>query len=334
MASELTSLAIIGADTLVRDLGGDPDALAREAGLPPSSFGDHDTVVPLSATLRFFEIAAERLRCPDFGLRMAYRQDFSVLGSLYLMMLTAATVGEALELLARYLRLHSGGLMATAERVSAGMVMSYSFTFTSQSDDRQGIQLGLGLLVNFIRTRTRADWHPLYAQFRHGPPPELALHQATFGPDMAFGQERNAICIDAAVCRTPVPPVGAQAHRVAVSMIRRREVFERGALRSRTEAAVRARLAYGQECAVETVAQALGTSVRSLQRALAETGTSFDAIRAGVRADLARKYLLQSSISLAEIADILGYAQPSAFTRAFQRWHGVSPLRYRKRGTQ
>lgn len=192
------------------------------------------------------------------------------------------------------------------------------------------IELGLALVTGFVRSRAGPDWYPLYAQFRYGAPTSATLHRRAFGTEILFGQERNAVCVDSATLRMPMQSPGAAAHKLAVQMIRRRDAFDGGALSPRVEAAVRARLAYGQTCSAETIAGALGYSVRSLQRGLAEAGSSFEAMRDAVRADLARKYLVQSHVSLAEIADMLGYAQPSALTRAFRRWYGVSPLRYRR----
>jgi AraC-like DNA-binding protein len=48
-----------------------------------------------------------------------------------------------------------------------------------------------------------------------------------------------------------------------------------------------------------------------------------------VRADIALKYLRQSSLQAAQIAEILGYSEPAAFTRAFRRQHGLTPSQAR-----
>jgi len=328
--SDLSGIVLIGADTLVGELGGDLAALKAEAGLPAATFDDPDATIPAEAALRFFELAAERLDCADFGLRLAQRQDLAVLGPLYLMMLTTATVGDALQMLAQYLRLHSSSLVVGITRNREGALIDYAISFSHRHDDRQVIELGVALVTAFVRSWAGPDWMPPYAQFRHSAPPSLALHRRVFGEEIAFEQERNAVCVDAAALRIPLQSPGAEARKLAIRMIRRRDALDGGALMPRAEAAIRARIAYGQPCSVEAIAGALGYSVRSLQRGLAAAGSGFEDMRDAVRADLARKYLLQSHVSLAEIADMLGYAQPSALTRAFRRWHGVSPLRYRR----
>jgi len=81
---------------------------------------------------------------------------------------------------------------------------------------------------------------------------------------------------------------------------------------------------------LEEVAQALGISSRSLQRYLRQQGTSFSHIRQRVRCESALKLLGQDNFNISEIAQMLEYSDPSNFCRAFQRWTGQSPSRWRK----
>jgi len=71
-------------------------------------------------------------------------------------------------------------------------------------------------------------------------------------------------------------------------------------------------------------------SERTLQRRLAESGTSLADIRDEVRRNLAARLLEETDLSANEIANRLGYSQPSAFTRSTMRWFGATPRAYRK----
>jgi AraC-like DNA-binding protein len=79
---------------------------------------------------------------------------------------------------------------------------------------------------------------------------------------------------------------------------------------------------------VESVAKALGLTVRSLQRRLKDEGTSFQAVREDVRRTLAQRYL-DDGLAIAEISFLLGFSEPSAFFRAFKRWTGMTPIESR-----
>jgi AraC-like DNA-binding protein len=91
-----------------------------------------------------------------------------------------------------------------------------------------------------------------------------------------------------------------------------------------------ARLMRDGACTSTDVADAFSMHERTLQRRLKAEGTSFEAIRDDVRRDLAHGYLAQRNIPLAHVAELLGYAEASAFTRACQRWFGQAPREVRK----
>ena len=79
----------------------------------------------------------------------------------------------------------------------------------------------------------------------------------------------------------------------------------------------------------QQIAEALHVSNRTLQRKLKDEGTSFMDLLQDTRMQLARRYLRQPSRSVVETAYLLGFSEPSTFSRAFKRWTGVAPAEYR-----
>ena len=77
------------------------------------------------------------------------------------------------------------------------------------------------------------------------------------------------------------------------------------------------------------VASALGMSERTFARRLQAEGTSFRQLVDDVRRDMARSYLSDPELTLAQVAYLLGYADQSAFSNSFRRWTGQSPRRFR-----
>jgi AraC-like DNA-binding protein len=78
------------------------------------------------------------------------------------------------------------------------------------------------------------------------------------------------------------------------------------------------------------IAVKLNTSLRSLQRRLRDQDTSFKELLSNTQQELALSYIRDSSRSIGEITYLLGFSEPSNFTRAFKRWTGKSPGEYRE----
>ena len=84
------------------------------------------------------------------------------------------------------------------------------------------------------------------------------------------------------------------------------------------------------DVSAERVAHAMNQSVRTLERRLAERELRWQTLLDRTREQLARQYLLDLNLSMSEIALLLGYSEQSNFTRAFKRWTGTTPLRFRQ----
>ncbi|WP_082079012.1 SDR family NAD(P)-dependent oxidoreductase [Pseudoalteromonas rubra] len=83
------------------------------------------------------------------------------------------------------------------------------------------------------------------------------------------------------------------------------------------------------QVSAEQVAAKLAISKRTLQRKLDSESANFQSLLSALRSELARQYLHRSSMSLQEIAFLLGFSDANTFIRAFSKWHGVSPGQFR-----
>ena len=139
------------------------------------------------------------------------------------------------------------------------------------------------------------------------------------------------IAMDAAVMDIPLPgasPDLAQYNdRIVMDYL---EKMDQSDIANRVRKEIVANLATGTLTSLE-VARRLHMSSRSMQSKLAEKGTSFQEILDHTRQELASSYMEQSHLAITEIAYLLGFSDASNFTRAFRRWHGVSPREFRSR---
>lgn len=322
---------LVAARPLIAELGGDPEEVCRLSGVSPAILDDPDLPVAAGGVLAFLDQAAKSCDCPTFGLRLASRQDLSVLGPLWLLMRSAGTVAQLIGDLARYYVIHTRGSgIGTVPAGDGGLVVTYQIAREMPVDDRQVVELGLALFCNEIRHHAEPHWEPAAVQFCHKAPADLRLHRRFFGPALFFDQERNAVRIQPEVLARPLAAADERSRRMMSAVLAGRQLRTPAAALSRIEGAIRAMMPCS-DCTVGEVASTIGTSPRTLQRQLAESGTTFLKLRDQVRADLALKYLRQSTLRFAEISEILGFAEPSVFTRSFRRWHGTTPREARRR---
>ena len=322
---------LAGSASLIEELGGDPAEVCRLSGIAPAVLGDPDLPIAAAGVLSFLAQAATSCACPTFGLRLASRQDLSVLGPLWLLMRSADTVGQLIADLARYFVIHTRGAnIGTQPGGNGSLFVTYHMARELPIDDRQVIELGLALFCNEMRSHAEPRWQPASVQFCHRAPPDPGLHRRFFGPALSFDQDRNAVRIDAVLLARPLAAADERSRRIMSAVFAGRQSHTPAAWLSRIEGAIRAMLPFSA-CSIDEVASAIATSPRTLQRQLAANATTFQKLRDQVRADLALKYLRQSALQLAEISEILGFAEPSVFTRSFRRWHGCTPRDARRR---
>jgi len=81
---------------------------------------------------------------------------------------------------------------------------------------------------------------------------------------------------------------------------------------------------------IEEIAGRLEMSVRALQRKLKEEDNSFRKLKENVRKGLAEKYLMDETLSIQQVSELLAYSERSAFEKAFKKWHGKNPIAFRK----
>ena len=118
----------------------------------------------------------------------------------------------------------------------------------------------------------------------------------------------------------PAPPRGALANSTAARFDDSTLVALRGALYAGL---------FHHAVSGDDAARRLHLHRRTLNRRLKVAGTTFRQVLDQLRFELAREMLSDTSLHIAEIAARLGYRMPSAFTRAFRRWSGCSPARWR-----
>jgi AraC-like DNA-binding protein len=248
--------------------------------------------------------------------------DFNALDHAWL---AASTLEAALRMLARYLEIVDQSGQLSLERSAAGLTLCGAPPRLGLKDFsllRQGF---IAIVVHMARLIAGATLTPMEVAFRAPASGCADAYGRWFGCPVRFSAPRDCVVFDRQDLTRPLdahPEVGLAIERVLCRELARLRTRE--GIVGRVQANLADGLPAGR-AALKDVAAALTLSPSELQRRLEQAGTSFRGALDEVRQSLAEQYLRDPSLSLIEIAFLLGFSEQSAFTRACRRWFGAPP---------
>ena len=326
----LTVRALRPLVTAFRSLGHDPAPILRAIGVDDATLGEPDALVPMRAGVEFLRRAVERTGDELLGLHLAERAEPGSFDVHFYAMLSSATLGAAYERLCRYQR-----LVHETSRVELAIEGEQSILRHvlpgGLAAPRQTAEFLLACWVRIGRLITDADWTPWEVRFAHPAPPDSSELQRFFRAPVHFARGENALVLPLALLDTPCvradPALVAVLDRYAADRLLRAP--EGASFADRARAVIVEEL-QGREPTAARVALRLKTSVRTLNRLLADEGTSHRKMLDSVRQELATRHLARNELSIAEIAFLLGFSELASFHRAFKRWTGATPRTFRE----
>ncbi|MEN0104814.1 MAG: AraC family transcriptional regulator [Pseudomonas sp.] len=304
--------------------------LLSASGLDESQLGDPDGRIPFDTHEQLWRELTRRLTLSEPGLAIGANLapgPFSVLG--YLLQ-SSATLGDALAAALRYQRLvGEGGELQLQERGNELRVV-YRPVHPDAAVTRTRV---LALMVFWIQLMAPLVNHYrlVRAEFAHPQPADLAPYEQAFACPLAFACSDYTLVLplelrDAALIQANLP-LQTLLRQHAEALLAR---LPSEGLVARVVTLLGAQLAHGEPDRA-ALARTLNLSERTLQRRLADEGSSYQQLLSDTRQQLAERYLNDGQLPATEIALLLGYSEPSVFFRAFRNWTGLTPGEYRQR---
>lgn len=308
-----------------------PRALAalRESALPVD-FANPAARVPRSTVVELLERCATMTGDPLLGLRAGAATDSGDGGVAEAAARTCATLGEALECARRHFRLLSDETELVL--VDDGTTTTCEFrAMFPLHEQHLANDFAVASLLSFIERNTSRVVAPAEIRLAHERPVHASEYPRVFHcTRIIFNTEQNAVVIGNEHLSAPMVhsnPAAARAFDLHAG-----ELVERLRSTAPTSRRVREQIArsLGDGTAnMKVTAERLAMSEATLRRRLQDEGTTFADVLGDMRRELALHYLEEQSIRLSDIASRLGYGSATAFDRAFRRWTGATPGRYR-----
>jgi AraC-like DNA-binding protein len=315
---------------VLRDLGADPAAVCAAAGVDCKLFDDPANLISYRLASHLFRVCAQRTGCAHFGLLKGQKSGLDGLGLIGLLAKQSPDVGTALRSLARYVHLHIQGSATILEVRDRLAILSYEIQDPGAEARDQVADAALGRMFNILVELCGPQWKPVEVRFAHRTPSDATPFRRFFKAPLSFDASANSLVFAASWLRHPLPAVDPEQRRLLRDHVTALEAQYRDDLPEQVKSLLMSGLLtdHGK---VEQVATLLSLHSRTLHRRLAASGANFRALVDECRYAIARQMLEDTNSGVARVADLLDYADTSAFARAFRRWSGTTPSQWRTR---
>ncbi len=311
---------------ILQDYGYDAESIFLEEGISREMILKSGVRITQARVDSLWSKVNELIDDPCFGLRGAKFWHPSHLHALGYAWLASGTLREALNRAARFAHIISEDREHWLEDTAKGLAatLSHSLKLPAHMD------MSMSILMSACRLNYGADLNPVDVHFIHSKPACAEEYYSYFNAPVKFNADSDSLTLpaDAVDRRLPIgnPQLAKLSDQYIISYLAE---LDKNNIVQRVKGAIIDMLPSGGVSG-EKVAQRLNMSIRSLQRKLQSAHTTFGTLLDDARQEIAEHYIHDSTISLTEIAFILGYSEYSSFWRAYKRWTKTSPSEIRK----
>jgi AraC-like DNA-binding protein len=312
----------------LKEIGAPVQRLITESKLSMVVCENPEALIPLFLACLLFEKAARSQGIAHLGLLIGRRTRLENLGTFGCLICQSLTLHEAITRACRLIAAHNTGERLWFKINGGQAQLCHKLLPGINHGRQQADHYALIYLQQLVRLAAGENWRPREIHFETAASPGLTRLEPLADARVAFHQEATALFFSPDLLSLPL-----------------KKPIKSSVLPSEAETALRASapasdfpgsvrqtlgtLLQEEYPDIVLVAEVAGMSTRTFQRRLRATNLSYSRLIEQVRFDKAMRLLTESHISLTDIAFELGYTEPANFTRAFRRWAGVSPRRFR-----
>jgi AraC-like DNA-binding protein len=313
------------------ELGVSLTAVVEQAQLPVGFFSQEKIIATTEQLFAFWRAVETVSGDPGIGFKVGTEDRVERYDPAAIAALCSHSFLDALQRMARYKQLTCPEKIIVSSSHDGECTVKFEWLLAREAEPKALVDLCLSWILSIGRRGVGANIAPLRVELTRDPEHQEML-ESFYRCRINFRADRNALVFRSTDLDRSF--VTHNADLVAlISPQLDAELDEYRSSRTITEQAksVMKRLLAGQRPSIDEVARQMGLSSRTLQRRLTEKGVRFQQLLEDARRELARYYLSDSRLELNDAAYLLGFEDPNSFFRAFQRWEGTTPARYRKK---
>ena len=307
--------------------------LLAGTGLDDAALLDPYSIVSRKQALQYYRNLLRLAPTPGIGLEIGLASRLSDYGSSGYSTMTTATTQQAIDNAHRHDQLQYLHVDWETELTADAIVHRWTVDESLEDLEIFLTERALAVLQTHAQELLGPDCFPEKLCLPYPDPGYAARYQQIFRCPVHFGCRQGEVYYPAAFLHQQIASHDPEAHRALASVTAM--LMDRLSADNDTVAMVKLAIAEipGSFPSIEIAAARLGLSSRTLSRKLRESGTNFQSLLDEARRKVAEDRLLNSRMSIQQIAEACGFGDAQNFSQAFKRWTGRSPSEYRKLGS-
>lgn len=306
--------------------------IAAATGLRRTDLVNPETRLPEELAPTIWKLLSETHPGQSLALHAAGAAPFSSLGQLAPAMEYAKDARSALEVLVQYRGILSDRLSIELIESDAEASLRLHHPI-DEIDGGYGAEAGMAILTRFGKEIIGGESPLIRVNFKHPPFGALHVYEAFFDVPVFFQQPYNALVFHRAALDQPTQKGDIHLFRYIQGNLDLLQDHWRLHNNSSQISKLYDAIADNTdfiEYSAEALAQQMNMSLRSLQRLAQEHGLTIRGLLDDTRQTKAKQLLTNTTLKIGEISNRLGYADERSFRRAFKRWTGKNPSKFRQ----
>ncbi len=308
----------------------DLNACVCQVGIGPQDFNDTTKFISLEKFTSLLQLLASEAKDDCFGIKFGAFFKLGDSGPFGFGLLNAPNLGESLLFYSHFMPLTADYAHFSLETGPKNTVVSWRYS-PLLSNHYQYADMMATISIRQFRVSCGANWVPHSVSLMRRPPDDISLHHLYMGSNLHFEADENRIAIpnQSLLLENPI----ADRRLFELMKVQCEDALTKRMAKMPLEIQIRNAIVNrlgAEPVSLPQVADALGMSARNMQRLLKLKEMSFELILEESRKELSEILLKHQELSIADVAERVGYSATPAFARAIKKWYGLSPNQARR----